>query len=900
MTTHYLDRMFAPRAIAVFGASERPDSVGAQVYANLLAGGYQGATYAVNPGRKEVQGDPCYPSIAAVIAVAGQPVDLAVIATPAATVPEILHQCGERGVRAAIVLSAGFGEIQARAHGLEAALLQEARRYRLRILGPNCLGFMNPHLGINATFSKSQAHPGTLALVSQSGALCTAILDWADVHDVGFSMLVSLGQAADVGLGEVLDYLALDPGTESILLYVEGVRHARSFMSGLRAAARLKPVVVVKAGRHAEGSRAAASHTGALVGADDAFDAALRRAGAVRAMTVEQLFAAAQLLATHRTVAGDRLAIITNAGGPGVMATDRAVDLGVEIPALSADTMACLTESLPANWSHGNPVDILGDAPPERYQAALTACLRDPVVDGALVMLTPQAMTRPLEAARTVVASAAGCGKPVLACWMGERLVEEARSYFSQHRIPHFPSPETSVEAFSYLARYRRNQEFLMQVPGPRAHRARPDSEGARLIVEAVLAEGRDTLTLTESKAVLNAFRVPVIPSVEADSANHALIAAASVGLPVAMKIHSPDITHKSDVGGVRLDIRSARDVRSAFSEIVARARKARPDAVISGVTVEPMVRRPNGRELHVGVLRDPIFGPVISFGAGGRAVEIVHDRAVALPPLNAFIAREMIAETRVAAMLASFRNMPAASIDAIVDVLLRLSSLVCELPHVRELDINPLVADETGAVALDCRIVVERPAASLYPYAHMAIHPYPSHLDSTWQLAEGTMITIRPIRPEDAQIEQTFVRELSPQSRRFRFMYTLKELSQEMLVRFTQIDYDREMAFIAVTEGEGEGKELELGVARYATMPDGKACEFALVVADEWQGKGIGTRLMTCLMQVARDRGLDVMEGEVLTDNISMLRLVGELGFVIRPDDDDPGIQVVTKELQD
>lgn len=891
MGPHYLDRLLSPSSVAVFGASERPESVGARVLFNIIDAGYAGGVYPINPKHKEVRGLRCFPSIEAV----REPVELAVIATPAATVPQIIRACGDHGVRAAAVLSAGFEDKNG--ERLRREVLDRAQQYGIRILGPNCLGLIRPGLRLNATFSKNHARPGHLALVSQSGALCTAILDWAEGHGVGFSAVVSTGDAADVDFGDLLDYLALDAATHSILLYVEGIRDARGFMSGLRAAARLKPVIVLKAGRHAEGSRAAVSHTGALVGADDVFDAALQRAGVVRATTIEQLFSAAQLLASHRGVRGSRLAIVTNGGGPGVMATDRAIDLGVQLADLSDATIRHLDAHLPGHWPRANPVDILGDADSERYRTAVEACLADGAVDGALVMLTPQAMTDPDACAAAVIEAAEHREKPVLTCWMGEGQVAEARRRFTERQIATFPTPEASVEAFSYLANYHRNQQLLMQVPGPLGRHSEPDVTGARLIIEGALEERRTILSAAETRAVLSAFRIPIMPAIEAHSANEALVAAESVGFPVALKISSPDIVHKSDVNGVRLNVTDAHNVRSAYNDLVASVRRQKPEADIRGVTVERMYQRAHGRELLVGVLRDPVFGPVISFGAGGTAVEIMRDRAVALPPINSFIAANLIGRTRISRLLGPFRNLPAVNLSAVQQVLRRVSEMVCELPRIYEMDINPLVADESGVVALDARIVVTWHApAALTPYAHMAIHPYPAHLVTRWQLADGTEIVIRPIRPEDAEIEQRFVRELSPQAKYFRFMQSLRELTPEMLIRFTQIDYDREMALVAVLPRNG-GEE-EVGVTRYTMNPDGRSCEFAIVVADAWQQKGIGSRLLRSLMEAARARGFESMEGEILADNRPMLNLVTSLGFSVRTSAEDPGIKFARKSL--
>ncbi|KPK12977.1 MAG: acetyl-CoA synthetase [Myxococcales bacterium SG8_38] len=891
MRSHYLDRLFDPRSVAVFGASERSDSVAARVFENLHTADFKGALYPINPKHDTVLGQRCHPDIESI----GAPVDLAVIATPARTVPEIIHRCGEHGVSSAIVLTAGFREAGPRGRKLEREMLAEARRYRMRLVGPNCLGMVRPSVGLNATFSKDNALPGSLALVSQSGAICTAILDWANARRIGFSAVVSMGDASDVDFGDMLDYLALDAKTQAILLYVEGVGDARSFMSGLRAAARLKPVVVVKSGRHSEGLKAAVSHTGALVGSDDVFDAAIRRAGAVRAMTIDQLFAAAQLLSKRRHVQGDRLAMVTNAGGPGVMATDRAVDLGVQIAELGRETVERLHESLPEHWSGGNPVDILGDAPPEHYRLATEACLSDPNVDGLLVMLTPQAMTDPLGSARVVAGIAQKSDKPVLACWMGDSHVRDSRELLRQQGIPSFANPEGSVEAFGYLTSYHRNQRLLMQVPPPLGELSEPDIAGADLIIDGALAERRTLLTMTESKAVLRAFGIPVTLSIEVESANEALVAAESLGFPVAMKIIATELTHKTDVGGVRLNIANAQAVRSTYNELVSSV-ASKTGKQYRSVAVERMHVSPGSRELLVGVARDAVFGPVISFGAGGMAVEIHRDRAIALPPINGFIARNLISRTRISRMLGEYRGMSAVDMTALEQVLGRVSEMVCELPRLKELDINPLLVDERGVIAADARIVVEPEEPALNRYQHMAIHPYPHDLVRHWQTADGQDITIRPIRPEDAEIEQAFVRNLSPKAKHFRFMQGVRELTPEMLVRFTQLDYDRELALIAVVQEGAE--EREIAVARYAMNPDGETCEFAVVVADEWQGRGVGSEVMRQLMNAAKNKAIGRIQGQVLKDNAQMLRLMDFLGFEAAPSADDPSIIDVYRDL--
>lgn len=893
MKNHYLLKAFEPTSVAVIGASDRESSVGGQLLRNIREGGFSGEIYAVNPRRDTVQGLKSHPSLTAI----ARPIDLVVIAIPAADVPGVMRECGNLGVGAAIVLSAGFSEVGKAGADLQSEIVDIARTYDIALVGPNCLGIMRPRVGLNATFAKSPARSGHVALVAQSGAFCTALLDWADTKGFGFSAVASLGATADVGFGEVLDYLAVDAETRSILLYVEGIANARSFISGLRAAARLKPVIVVKSGRSDSGTRAAVSHTGALVGADHVFDAALRRAGAVRVKSVSELFAAAQLLASGVRVAGPRLAIITNGGGPGVMAADRAADLDVPLATLSEATVEKLTSVLPAHWSHSDPVDILGDSDPERYRAATEIVLADPGVDGLLVLLTPQGMTDPTGCAEAVIGAARESTKPVLACWMGAGLVERGREKFAEAGIPQFSGPEAGVEAFGYLACYRRNQTALLQAPGPLSRHKEPDVEGARLIIEHAMGERRQTLSSAEAKAVLHAFQIPTSPSINVGSAAEALVAAEGLGLPVAMKINSPDITHKSDVGGVRLNIREPRSVRTAFRDMMERVRAQRPDARIDGVTIEPMVERPHARELMIGIVTDPVFGPVISFGVGGTAVEIFADSNVALPPLNEYLSKELIKGTRAARLLDHFRNLPEANQERLIDVLQRVSEIACELREVRELDINPLLVDEEGVIAVDARIVVAASTASTAHYGHMAIHPYPAELVTEWQLPNGTDVLVRPIRPEDAAMEQAFVQSLSAETKYFRFMQNLEKLTPVMLARFTQIDYDREMALVGVVD-EGSPDAQIIGVARYVSNPDRHSCEFGLTVGDEHQRQGIGRELMNRLMAVARDRGIDVMEGEVLASNTKMLGLCERLGFRIARDPADPEVVQVRRHL--
>jgi acetyltransferase len=892
MGKHYLTPLFSPRSVAVFGASDKPDSVGQLVFRNMLTGGFNGKLYAINPNHPGIQGLPAYAGINDI----HEPVDLAVIATPPPTVPGIIEACGIHGVKAAVIITAGFGEASHEGAALEKRIQDTARRYGLRLIGPNCLGIMRPSIGLNATFNNGGAHVGNIAFVSQSGALCTAILDWAQCNDVGFSSVVSMGSSTDVDFGEILDYLVSDASTHSILMYIEGIRHARSFMSALRAAARIKPVLLVKVGRHEVSSKAAMSHTASLVGADDVFDAAVSRAGAVRVQSVTQLFSAARALSAGFQPVGNRLAIVTNGGGPGVMATDRAADLGLSLATLSQKSIDYLNQHLPPNWPHANPVDIIGDAPPERYYHAVKACLEDDNVDGVLAILTPQAMTKPLESAQTLIKLSNHYSKPLLTCWMGEAQVDAAREAFLKAHRPHFRTPEPAVEVFSHLSAYYRNQKLLMQVPGPLAHHVAPDVDSARLIIEGAMQEHRKVLTEMESKALLSAFHIPVAQTMVAHTPNEALLIAQQLGFPVAMKINSPDISHKTDAGGVMLNLNNAHDVRTAFAHIMENIQRNRPNARTEGISIEPMIVKTNGRELMIGVTSDAVFGPVITFGAGGTSVEIMADRAVTLPPLNHFLARELIQDTRIARMLGAFRNMPAANMNALEDVLLRVSEMVCELPLLKEMDINPLILDEHGALAADARVVVEYRQPGADRYAHMAIYPYPSHLVSSWQLADGTDITIRPMRPEDARLEQKFIHDLSGESKYFRFMSSMQEITETLLVRLTQLDYSRELALIAVTMPQDQ--EIEIGVARYAINPDGESCEFALVIADSMQGKGLGQKLMVALMEAARLQGLSRIEGEVLASNHRMLKLMTRLGFDIKACESDVNIMQVSKTL--
>lgn len=890
---HYLTSLFEPKSVAVIGASERENSVGNVLFKNILESGYKGRLYAINPRHETIQGVQSYKSIEEI----GARVELAIIATRPQTVPEIVEQCGRSGIKNVIIITAGFAEAGHSGAALERKTLEIARSYGVRVLGPNCMGIIRPEQGLNATFARINATAGNLALVSQSGAICSAVLDWAAANKVGFSSVISLGSTADVDFGEILDYLVCDNRSHYILLYIEGIRNSRRFMSALRSAARIKPIILLKAGRHAAGSAAVKVHSGMIAGSDSVFDAAVRRAGVVRVKNVGQLFYASKALASKFCPLGKRLAIITNGGGPGAMAADRAGDMKIPLAELSAATMKTLNAKLPSTWSQSNPIDIVGDATPERYRDAILAVAEDEGVDGILVILSPQAMTQPMAVAQGVIAVTEQTTKPIIACWMGEEQVLEGRTALENAGIPAFRMPETAVELYYHISTYYRNQKLLLQTPEATSHLTRQETEGAKMLIEAVLQERRKVLSEMESKAVLRAFRIPVAQTMVARTPTESLLLAEQIGFPVAMKVDSPDIVRKSEAGGVRLNIITAPSVRNAYHDIIETVQRKHPDARINGVSIEPYLARPNGRELMIGVIRDPIFGPIITFGSGGTEVEIFSDRAVALPPLNRFLAQDLIRSTRAAKLLGEFHNMPAINMEALEEVLLNISEMVCELPWLQELDLNPLIVDENGAIAADARIVIDYAPTTGDRYSHMAIHPYPAHLVEEWEQPDGRTITIRPIRPEDAEMEQNFVKHLSDESKYYRFMDTLRELTQSMLVRFTQIDYDREMALVATLPGEG-GKETQIGVARYVTNPDGETVEFALAVADDWQMHGVGRKLMTMLIDVARKKGYRAVVGDVLAMNSKMFRLMTTLGFTIHPHHEDPAVKRVVCSL--
>jgi acetyltransferase len=891
MSIRHLDALFAPASVAVFGASERIGSVGGTVWRNLLghgASGYRGRLYPVNPKHSQLSGVTAYRSAEALPEVP----DLAVICTPAHTVAPLIAALGARGTRAAIVVTAGLDKAQ------KQAMLDAARVHTLRILGPNCIGMLVPHLGLNASFAHIGALPGDLAFVSQSGALVTAMLDWAGSRGIGFSHFVSLGERADVDFGDMLDFLGSDAKTRSILLYIESIDDAPKFMSAARAAARNKPVIVVKAGRSAAGQQAAASHTGALAGSDAVFDAAIARAGMLRVDTLHELFLAAETLSRFRDGPSDQLTVLTNGGGAGVMAADAAAAAGVPLAVLDGALLARLDAVLPANWSRSNPVDIIGDAPAARYVAALQA-LSHETSSAVLFIHAPTAIVPSAEIAQALLPLVTAQPRRVLGCWLGDQAVAQARQTFRQAGVPDFNTPEEAVRAFSFLRTYRLHQEALLQTPPARSAAQPVDLPRIRAIVEAVLSSGRELLTEPEAKAFLAAAGLPVVPTrIVGTDPSEAVAAANAMGYPVVVKILSHAISHKSDVGGVRLNIGSADELREVCTAMLARVRSLRPDADVQGFTVQPMVRKKHAHELIIGASVDPMFGPVILFGAGGTAVEVLADRALALPPLNTPLALAQIHRTRIARLLQGYRDEPAADVNGIAQVLVAVSQLLAEVPELAELDINPLLANHEGALALDARVRVSaaRPAGA----AHFAIQPYPQELVETWHWKDQ-VLTLRPIRPEDEAQHLAFLERLDPEDIRLRVFYSRRSIEHSELARLTQIDYAREMAFIA-TRPLPDGGEETLGAVRATVDPDNETAEFGVIVRSDLKGSGLGHRLMGKMIEHLRARGTQRLVGTVLRINTGMLELAKALGFQERSNPSDPGdhqVRFVSLNLQ-
>lgn len=847
----------------------------------------------VNPKHRMIDGIPVHPDIGS---LPNTP-DLAIIATPPDTVPSIIAALGARGTRAAVVITAGFGELGADGRALQQNILAAAKPHLLRIVGPNCIGIMVPGARLNASFAHLTPGEGGLAFVSQSGAIVTALLDWAAPRGIGFSHIVSLGDMADVDFGDMLDYLGDDPQTRAILLYVEAVTSARKFMSAARAAARRKPVLVVKVGRFAQSQKAAASHTGALAGSDKVYDAAFRRAGMLRVRDMAELFEAAETLATTQPQRGDRLAILTNGGGPAVLATDALIERGGVLASLSSATLAKLDASLPRTWSHGNPIDMVGDADAARYRATLETVLEDREIDAILVINCPTAMQPPVDAARAVIDTMATqrlqfSGRNIFTNWIGDHAATPARKLFADAGIASYETPNAAIRGFMDRVEYRRNQELLLQTVPAHAQGSAHDRDGAAAILTGALDGGREWLEPQEISALFAAYGIPFVATRIAPSPDDAAAVAAAIAKPVALKIRSPDITHKSDLGGVALNLATPDDVRIAALAMLARVTAAAPHARLDGFVIQEMVTRPGALELVVGMTDDILFGPVILFGQGGIAVEILDDTTIEFPPLNLNLARTQIARTRVSRLMRGYRNQPATNVDAVADVLIRLSQLVADNAAIAELDINPLLADGAGAIGLDARVRIRRPAKS--GDARLAIRPYPDDLIGTVAIPDGTAVRVRPIRPEDEAAIIDLASRMTREDLRMRFFVAMKELTHQFAAKLTQIDYDREIALIAEPEHTNE----IWGVARFFADPDNFRAEFAVAVRSDLKGRGLGYALMTRLIEIARSRGIAELFGDVLSENDAMLQMCRDLGFDIGAHPAEPGLVRAVKRL--
>jgi len=877
MTTRNLARLFAPRAVAVIGASARPHAVGHVALMNMRAAGFTGRLMPVNPRETVIEGMPVWPDIASL----PETPDFAVIATPPDTVPGLIKQLADRGCAGAAVITAGFGEGGSEAGARRRrAMLDAARPALLRIIGPNCLGMIAPAAGVNASFSRAPAKPGPIACFTQSGAVAAALLDWAAARDIGFRYLVSLGDTADVDFGDLLDFVAADTETKAVLLYVESITAARKFMSAARGAARNKPVIVVKAGRHPAAAAAAASHTGAMAGSDAVYDAAFRRAGVLRAAGLEQLFAAAETLSRTGPVKGEALAILTNGGGFGVLAADALLDRDGIMATLSPDTIAALDRVLPPSWPRANPVDIIGDADGYRYAAALAGLLSDPGIDLVLALNCPTGVTSAPETAEGLIRGwttrRPGVSPALLACWLGagEDAVA-ARGSLARAGIPVFDSIAGAIDGYTQLADFSRGQRQLLRVPsGDDDEDAAPDRALTGAVFEAARAAGREWLDPLAARQVLGAYGIPTARSRAAASPEEAAAAAAGLGGPVALKIRSSAIVHKSDVGGVALNLTGANEVRAAAEAMAARIAAARPDAVLEGFTVEDMIHRAGAFELIAGISVDPVFGPVVLFGQGGVAVEVTGDTALALPPLDRELARALIERTRIARPMHGFRGRPPVDLDAVCRLLVNVARLALDHREIVELDINPFLADAAGVIALDARIRIGDPDRAV----PAAIMPYPRELETVHRLRDGAAVRLRPIRPGDAPSLARMHGRLAVADIRARYHGMMRELSPALLVRLTQIDYDREMALIARTDGD----EIPLGVVRLHADPDNTEAEFAILVRSDWHGRGLGTLMMHAIIDHARNRGIGTVTGSVLRDNSAMLTLMHEFGFAI------------------
>ncbi|MDI9639070.1 bifunctional acetate--CoA ligase family protein/GNAT family N-acetyltransferase [Geitlerinema splendidum] len=885
-----LDAIFAPKSVAIVGATEKPGSVGRTLLWNLISSPFGGTVYPVNPKRRNVLGIKAYAAIAEI----PEPVDLAIIVTPAPTVPGLIRECADVGVKGAVIISAGFKEIGQPGVELERQILEQARRGKMRIVGPNCLGVMNPLSGLNATFAPTIARPGNVGFISQSGALCTAVLDWSFRENVGFSAFVSVGSMVDVGWGDLIYYLGDDPHTQSIVMYMESIGDARSFLSAAREVALTKPIIAIKVGRTAAAAQAAASHTGSLTGSDEVLDAAFRRCGVLRVNTIDDLFNMAEVLAKQPRPKGRRLTILTNAGGPGVLATDALISGQGELAPLEPATVASLDPILPKHWSHANPIDILGDAEPERYAKSLEIAAKDPSSDGILVILTPQSMSDPTQTAEQVVKTLQESeisDKPILASWMGGANVAAGEEILNQASIFTFPYPDTAARVFNLMWRYSYNLRGIYETPVlPDVHCRDlnpncPDRDSADRILQAVRTSRRSLLTELESKQLLAAYGIPTVTTQIATSAEEAAEIAQQIGYPVVLKLHSETITHKTDVGGVRLLLKDAETVKRAYHAIEESVGEKVGSQHFLGVTVQPMMHL-EGYEIILGSSLDSQFGPVLLFGTGGQLVEVFQDRALALPPLNTTLARRMMEQTRIYTALKGVRGRQPVDLAALEQLLVRFSQLVVEQPWIKEIDINPLLVSSERIIALDARIVLHDPEAELNQIPRLAIRPYPTQYVSPWIAKDGTTVTIRPIRPEDEPLMVKFHQTLSEESVYLRYFHMIKlqtRVAHDRLTRICFIDYDREMALVADCENPETGEHEILGVSRLSKLHGTNEAEFGMLISDRAQGKGIGTELLRRLLQVGKDEHLEQITAEILSDNRPMQRICEKLGFQLK-----------------
>ncbi len=884
-----LDVFFKPKTVAVIGATENPGTVGRTLFWNLVTSPFGGTVYPVNPKRPSVLGVKAYASISDI----PEPVDLAVIITPPPSIPGLIRECGENGVQGAIVISAGFKEIGPEGAELERQLLVEAQKAGIRIIGPNCLGVMSPLSGMNATFATAVARPGSVGFISQSGALCTAVLDWSLKEMVGFSAFISVGSMVDVGWGDLIYYLGNDPKTKSIVIYMESIGNARSFLSAAREVALTKPIIIIKPGRSAAAAKAAASHTGSLTGSDEVLEAAFRRSGVLRVNNIADLFYMAEVLSKQPSPKGRRLTIVTNAGGPGVLATDALIMGGGELAELTPETMAEYNAVLPPTWSHNNPVDIIGDASPERYAKALEIAAKDPNSDGMLVILTPQAMTDPTQIAEQLKPLAKQEGKPVLASWMGGVDVAAGEAILNRANIPTFPYPDTAARAFNYMWQYSDNLKALYETPAmPEDSLAwTPDRKLVMGLIEKARGEGRSILTEFESKQVLAAYGIPVAKTIIAANAVDAVKAANEIGYPIVLKLYSETITHKTDVGGVQLNLGNAEAVDKAFHAIETSVAEKVGAKHFQGVTVQPMIKLKDAYELIIGSSLDPQFGPVLLFGTGGQLVEVFKDRALGLPPLNSTLARRMMEQTKIYAALKGVRGRKPVDLKALEVLMVRFSALVAEQRWIKEIDINPLLASPDGLIALDARVVVHGPKVSLEQIPKAAIRPYPTRYVAPWTMKDGSSINIRPIRPEDEPCMVKFHETLSERTvylRYFHLMNLEQRTHHDRLTRICFIDYDREMALVAERRNPETGENEILGVGRMMKIHGTSEAEVAVVISDKWQGRGLGKELLARLLIVGSDERLTKLTADILPDNREVMRICEKLGFTLKHSLDD------------